>query len=211
LFIFLHYLTIPIAGYTPTENFAINCGSPGNSLEFGRRWTGDIDSKFSPLEKGKLSTTSPAAEQPLLLVPYSTARLSRNEFTYSFPLTAGQKYIRLHFYPSSYGEFNRSKAFFSVKTSGGYTLLSNFSAALAADLGKENIVKEFCINFHEVGEKLNITFTPTAGANAYALLTELKLSPCLTISTTLLQKRKRLGFKLLDNRIHLMLWKWYTD
>ncbi|KAJ9683086.1 hypothetical protein PVL29_018891 [Vitis rotundifolia] len=176
LFIFLHYLTIPIAGYTPTENFAINCGSRGNSQELGRNWMGDIDSKFSPSEKGKLSTTSPAAEQPFESVPYSTARLSRNEFTYSFPLTAGQKFIRLHFYPSSYGEFNGSKAFFSVKTGGGYTLLSNFSAALAAeDLGKETIVREFCIYFNEEGGKLNITFTPTSAADAYAFINGIEI------------------------------------
>ncbi|RVW82769.1 Receptor-like protein kinase FERONIA [Vitis vinifera] len=178
LFIFLHYLTIPIAGYTytPTENFAINCGSTGIWQALGRNWTGDVDSKFSPSEKGKLSTTSLAAEQPFESVPYSTARLSRNEFTYSFPLTAGQKYIRLHFYPSTYGDFDRSKAFFSVKTGGGYTLLSNFSAALAADdLGTSTIVREFCINFNEEGEKLNITFTPTAGADAYAFINGIEI------------------------------------
>ncbi|KAL6311649.1 hypothetical protein AAG906_025666 [Vitis piasezkii] len=142
LFIFLHYLTIPIpiAGYTytPTENFAINCGSAGNSQALDRNWTGD----------GKLSTTSPAAQQPFQSIPYSTARLSRNE----------------------------SKAFFSVKTGGGYTLLSNFSAALAADdLGTSTIVREFCINFNEEGEKLNITFTPTAAPDAYAFINGIEI------------------------------------
>ncbi|XP_059598746.1 receptor-like protein kinase FERONIA [Vitis vinifera] len=177
LFIFLHHLTIPIAGYSPTENFAINCGSSGNSQELGRNWMGDIDSKFSPLENGT-STTSSADEPPFLSVPYSTARLSRYEFTYSFPLTAGQKYIRLHFHPSSYGgEFDRSTAIFSVKTGGGYTLLSNFSGALVADsdLGREKILKEFCINFKEEGEKLNITFAPTAGEDAYAFINGIEI------------------------------------
>ncbi|XP_003633771.3 receptor-like protein kinase FERONIA [Vitis vinifera] len=176
LFIFLHYLTIPIAGYTPTENFAINCGSSENWQDLGRNWTGDVGSKFSPLEKGKLSTTSQADKPSSSSVLYSTARLSRYEFTYSFPLTAGQKFIRLHFYPSSYGEFDGSKAFFSVKTGGGYTLLSNFSAALAAeDLQKETIVREFCIYFNEEGGKLNITFTPTAAADAYAFINGIEI------------------------------------
>ncbi|RVW20814.1 Receptor-like protein kinase FERONIA [Vitis vinifera] len=143
LFIFLHHLTIPIAGYSPTENFAINCGSSGNSQELGRNWMGDIDSKFSPLE------TAP-----------------------------GQKYIRLHFHPSSYGgEFDRSTAIFSVKTGGGYTLLSNFSGALVADSEscREKILKEFCINFKEEGEKLNITFAPTAGEDAYAFINGIEI------------------------------------
>ncbi|RVW31420.1 Receptor-like protein kinase FERONIA [Vitis vinifera] len=153
LFIFLHYLTIPIAG-----------------TGRGRRF------QILPLEKGKLSTTSQADKPSSSSVLYSTARLSRYEFTYSFPLTAGQKFIRLHFYPSSYGEFDGSKAFFSVKTGGGYTLLSNFSAALAAeDLQKETIVREFCIYFNEEGGKLNITFTPTAAADAYAFINGIEI------------------------------------
>ena len=181
LFIFLHYLTISIAGYNPTENFAISCGDPEDlQWQSDRNWTGDIGSKFSPLEKEKLSTTHSASKQPISdnKVLYARARLSRNEFTYSFPLKPGPKYIRLHFYPSSYGEeFSKYKAFFSVKAGGVYTLLSNFSAALAADdLGIDKIIKEFCINFNEEeGKKLNITFTPTAGADAYAFINGIEI------------------------------------
>ena len=85
--------------------------------------------------------------------------------------------VRPCFYPSSYGDFDRSKAFFSIKISDGYTLLSNFRPALAVDdlqIGK--IIKEFCINFNEEeGEKLNITFTPTTGADAYAFINGIEI------------------------------------
>ena len=72
------------------------------------------------------------------------------------------------------GEFNRSKAFFCDKAGGVYTLLTNFSAALAIGDDKR-IVKEFCINFTGEGENLNITFTPTAGADAYAYINGIEI------------------------------------
>ncbi|KAK5819782.1 hypothetical protein PVK06_024805 [Gossypium arboreum] len=83
-------------------------------------------------------------ENPIGNVPYSTARLSYSQFTYSIPLTSGPKFIRLHFYPTSYLSFNdpskkafddpSKKAFFSVQT-------------------------EFCTNVE--GQRLNLTFTPS--------------------------------------------------
>ena len=69
---------------------------------------------------------------------------------------------------------NRSKAFFSVKAGGVYTLLTNFSAALTVGDDKR-IVKEFCINFTGEGENLNITFTPTVGADAYAYINGIEI------------------------------------
>ncbi|KAM0955349.1 hypothetical protein ACFX13_024123 [Malus domestica] len=65
---------------------------------------GDINSKFSPFQAACCSSVFKAAT-PISSpsqVPYTTARLSRSEFTYTFPLTSGQKFIRLYFYPISY-------------------------------------------------------------------------------------------------------------
>ncbi|KAI5648506.1 hypothetical protein M9H77_34511 [Catharanthus roseus] len=71
----------------------------------------------------------------------------------------GQKFIRLHFYPSSYRGFENSQDF-NVKA-GPFTLLKNFSASLAANaLGVKYLVKEFCLNV-EVNKYLNITFYPS--------------------------------------------------
>ncbi|KAL4376825.1 hypothetical protein GQ457_02G005910 [Hibiscus cannabinus] len=92
-------------------------------------------------------------------VPYSTARLSNSEFTYSIPLTAGPKFIRFYFYPTSYSGIGdlSNKAFFSVKA-GQHILLRNFSASLHAG-GEHPLVKEYCVNVD--GQRLNLTFIPS--------------------------------------------------
>ncbi|XP_052299068.1 receptor-like protein kinase FERONIA isoform X2 [Citrus sinensis] len=141
--------------YKPTESIFLACGSTGSSgtLDY-RTWIGDINSEYSPSEpENEASRTFTAPQQP----PYSAVRLSQSQFTYTFNLTAGQKFIRLYFYSTSYSGFNSSKAFFSVKA-GSFTLLSNFSASLTADaLGKDLFFKEFCINVEEGQRFLNIT------------------------------------------------------
>ncbi|KAB2075114.1 hypothetical protein ES319_A07G198900v1 [Gossypium barbadense] len=171
-FFFSQYLVAPVTAdfvvtpYYPIENIAIDCGSPStkaSSLD-SRSWLGDGNGKFSLIEpqnnKNKSSTT--VAVSPLLssveTVPYSTARLSKSQFTYSIPLTAGVQ--SLYFYPMSYPDFERPSinAFFSVKA-GLVTLLSNFSALLHAR-GEVTVVKEFCVNVDE-GQRLNLTFVPT--------------------------------------------------
>ncbi|GMJ16106.1 FERONIA [Hibiscus trionum] len=172
LFFFIQYLVLPVTGddqvtpFIPRENITIDCGSSnvGQSLD-GRAWVGDVDGKFIPIEqpKNKIKSSAVHAESQapsVDKVPYSTARLSYSEFTYSIPLTAGTKFIRFYFYPTSYPGFAdpSSKAFFSVKA-GPFTLLSNFSVLLHA-LGETALVNEFSVNVDE-GQNLHLTFTPS--------------------------------------------------
>ena len=124
--LFFYYFTSLVASesiYNPVENIALDCGSSADTTTAinDRTWLGDMNSKPHNLTS---SVTSEAHQPPTQddKVPYSTARLSRSEFTYVFSLTSGQKFIRLHFYPASYSNFDRSKAFFSVKA-GPFTLL----------------------------------------------------------------------------------------
>ncbi|RXI09527.1 hypothetical protein DVH24_006204 [Malus domestica] len=58
----------------------------------GRTWSGDINSKFSPSQAAGSSSVFKAATpiSSSSQVPYTAARLSRSEFTYTFPLTSGQ-------------------------------------------------------------------------------------------------------------------------
>ncbi|XP_058187700.1 receptor-like protein kinase FERONIA [Rhododendron vialii] len=169
--------------YHPIDNIAVNCGSSGNSTAVdGRQWTGDIGSSYAPLlhsNKGKLisskATSPPLSPDP---VPYMSARLSRWPFTYAFRVSPGQKFIRLHFYPTTYrGGFKRSKAFFTVKA-GPYTLLSNFSASLTTDVsGLDSLVKEYCVNVEE-NQPLIITFSPSLGGSsdeAYAFVNGIEI------------------------------------
>ncbi|KAI3676447.1 hypothetical protein L1987_86056 [Smallanthus sonchifolius] len=65
-------------------------------------------------------------------IPYSTARIfTTSSFTYTVPVSQGPKFLRLHFYPDTDSIFNTKHSFFSVSCN-GYSLLTNFSAFLAA-------------------------------------------------------------------------------
>ncbi|GFS30489.1 protein kinase family protein [Actinidia rufa] len=134
----------------------------------GRQWIGDRGSKYITSHGSKRKLISSIAVDRLLSpdpVPYKTARISRSQFTYTFQVSPGIKFIRLHFYPTSYQGFKRSKAFFTVKA-GPYTLLSNFSAALTSDaLGLPSFAKEFCVNVEE-NQQLIISFTPSQSSSS---------------------------------------------
>ncbi|XP_008231017.1 PREDICTED: receptor-like protein kinase FERONIA [Prunus mume] len=168
--------------YTPVEDFTVKCGYSGNKIseDDGRNWIGDINSKFSPLERQAVGNTSIFKQAPhsntVQQVPYTTVRLSRSEFSYSFELTSGPKFIRLYFNPVSYGpDFDRSKALFSVKA-GGFNLLHDFNASVTADASRlDRIYKEFCLNMDKE-ESLNITFTPSITIpDAYAFINGIEI------------------------------------
>ncbi|BBH00210.1 Malectin/receptor-like protein kinase family protein [Prunus dulcis] len=182
--LFLHIITVHVAGdtspiYTPADDITLQCGFSGDQLNPAdtRTWTGDINSKFSPFENQASGRPSISRQAPSSSsVPYSTARLSRSEFAYRFPVTTGQKFIRLYFNPASYGpDFDRSKALFSVKA-GGFTLLKDFNSSVTADASEsDTIYREFCLNF-ESEQSLNITFMPSrATADAYAFINGIEI------------------------------------
>ncbi|TKY65055.1 Receptor protein kinase FERONIA [Spatholobus suberectus] len=160
--------------YRPVELFSINCGSSGNlSTIDSRNWIGDI--KF--LSESHDSVAAPALTPSTKQGPFSSARLSRSQFTYSFPVTAGPKFLRLFFYSASYQNFDRPKAYFSVKA-GSYTLLKDFNASLNADAdddpGHSDILfREYCINLED-GQKLNITFIPNT-TDLYAFINGIEI------------------------------------
>ncbi|XP_047963122.1 receptor-like protein kinase FERONIA [Salvia hispanica] len=157
---------IPATTNPLPDSIAISCGSSGSLAALdGRFWMGDsgVESTLSLQINGK-SSNSRAIHQLASFdpVPCRTARASHNTFSYIFRVKPGQKFIRLHFYQDSYKGFKRSEALFTVKA-GPYTLLSNFSTVLAADvLGEKHIIKEYCVNIDD-GWALTITFLPAQG------------------------------------------------
>ncbi|KAA8530452.1 hypothetical protein F0562_005161 [Nyssa sinensis] len=168
--------------YTPRENIALACGFSGNTTALDdREWVGDIDSKQSTLEQQPNTSTISSPQRPAVTTsgpPYLNARLSRTDFTYVFQVTPGQKFIRLHFYPSIYQstDFDPSKALFSVKDN-GFTLLRNFSASLAAaSIGKDVREKEYSINVEEDQSLINVTFSPSSTpSDAYAFINGIEI------------------------------------
>ncbi|KAL3719292.1 hypothetical protein ACJRO7_004276 [Eucalyptus globulus] len=164
-----------VGAYRPTDDIAVDCGSNSSSPVGGRNWIGDAAdrSAYSPIEKTHSSTAAEASSSSPSIsgaVPYLTARLSRSEFAYTFHVTAGPKFVRLHFFPLDYLNFSRVDSFFSVEAA-GYTLLRNFSASLFSDkTSSPSFHKEFCLSVGE-DQILSITFTPTPGnSDAYAFV-----------------------------------------
>ncbi|GMP26617.1 hypothetical protein CsSME_00002992 [Camellia sinensis var. sinensis] len=170
----LHLLTSTAAvtpPYTPTDYFLLNCGSSSNATSRdGRSWDGDATSKFSPSNIGTTSSPSTATKQdPSTDIPFLTARIFTSEFTYTFPVSSGPKFLRLYFHPATYSNLDRSKSYFSV-TAANYTLLTNFSAFLTVSAlvpQQSSLVKEYIVNVRDT-QKLDITFNPSP--NSYAFI-----------------------------------------
>lgn len=180
LLIFCH-----CSAYEPIDKIFINCGSADNSTSSsGLLWIGDNNPNHYLLDHQKsLNCTANYTFE----VPYNTARLSLSEFSYSFPVSEGPKFVRLHFYSYDYDKylekkdyvgdqiFPRSDALFSV-TSGRFTLLQNFSVSLTADyLNSSSFYQEFCVVVDN-NQRLNLTFTPINDSlNAYALINGIEI------------------------------------
>ncbi|XP_041002603.1 receptor-like protein kinase FERONIA [Juglans microcarpa x Juglans regia] len=185
VFVFLNYLTIITSNpfspdYFPIPNLALNCGSSAISTDpDGREWIGDIGSQFfSPQQSKDSSVVSNfiSQEPSFNRIPYITTRIFVSQFTYTFRISPGPKFIRLHFRPAKYQSLGRSKDYFTV-TAGPFTLLRNFSASLTADfLGSKFLVKEFSVNL-EKHRSLKITFTPSKDAShdAYAFINGIEI------------------------------------
>ncbi|CDP20271.1 unnamed protein product [Coffea canephora] len=168
--------------YTPTDYILINCGSSSNSTSVdGRKWDGDVGSKFSPNDMANISSAVTATELDSSVsgVPFSSARIIRSQFSYTFPVSLGKKFLRLYFYPTSYsGGLNTMESFFNVKAN-NFTLLSNFSAYLTVSskgfsppfVFEEHIinsvVKEYIINIQDMNQFLNVTFLPSSNSYAF--------------------------------------------
>ncbi|KAG8055273.1 hypothetical protein GUJ93_ZPchr0001g29755 [Zizania palustris] len=174
------------APFVPRDDILLDCGATGQGNDTdGRVWSGDAGSKYAPANLA----SSPAAWQDPSVpqVPYLTARVSAAPFTYSFPLGAGRKFLRLHFYPANYSNRDAADARFSVSVdSAKVTLLSNFSTyQTATALNFAYIIREFSINV--TAPTLDVTFTPEKGhPNAYAFVNGIEVvsSPNLFDLTT---------------------------
>ncbi|KAG9132679.1 hypothetical protein Leryth_016718 [Lithospermum erythrorhizon] len=154
----------------PLDIFAIACGSSSSmTAEDGRTWLEDVSSRSSSFQTlTGVSMVTQALYKTAIVVdptPYGKARISHREFTYTFHVRPGQKFIRLHFFPAAFKGFQKSQSIFSVKA-GKFTLLTNFNPALVATAsGEKIVVKEFSVNIKE-NQVLDIVFSPFAQAKS---------------------------------------------
>ncbi|KAI3732566.1 hypothetical protein L1987_63772 [Smallanthus sonchifolius] len=163
------------ADYVPADKILLNCGANGElNDDDGRQWTSDVGSKFALAGANSVISDADTQKPSVPTVPYMTARIFRSEFTYSFPVAPGRKFVRLYFYPASYDKFNASQGVFSV-VSGTYTLLKNFSAyETTTNLNFDYISKEYSVNVDS--GTLNLTFTPASGTpDSYAFVNGIEI------------------------------------
>ncbi|KAK7365014.1 hypothetical protein VNO80_13764 [Phaseolus coccineus] len=166
-FLLLHFFT-HFQAYTPEDIFTISCGTTGNSSDGQRRWTSDEDTNYLSFIDGTVSAKATRQSPSTNQIPYSTARLSRSQFNYSFSVSPGPKFLRLFFYPSDYPSFPRNQASFTLQ-SNQFTLLNAFNASLNADAqATTTIFREYVVNVND-GERLILTFTPS-NPNSYAFI-----------------------------------------
>ncbi|XP_017217357.1 probable receptor-like protein kinase At5g38990 [Daucus carota subsp. sativus] len=96
-----------------------------------------------------------------------TARVFSSIFTYKIPVSgAGQKFLRLYFYPTNYADgFDMTKSFFSVHAA-DQILVSNFSAFLNLQSPSLTLVKEYIITVNQ-SRLLDLTFIPSPNSSAF--------------------------------------------
>ncbi|RZC47509.1 hypothetical protein C5167_040463 [Papaver somniferum] len=155
--------------YVPLDRIHLDCGT--ETKDTGDKiWLSNFGSKYAASDLTK-SESKEASYKIISVadVPYMTARIFRSEFTYSFPVGAGWKFVRIHFHSSMYGYLSESNAIFSV-SSGAYTLLKDFSVPSQAreDQTYGTVVKEFSVNVDK--GRLNITFSPSSNHTDYYAL-----------------------------------------
>ncbi|KAG8645794.1 hypothetical protein MANES_10G093601v8 [Manihot esculenta] len=106
--------------------------------------------------------------------PKSSPCIITEQFTYTFPVSIGPKFVRLYFKPITNSGLNISNALFSVSV-GQFTLLTTSESSyckLNSDAGY--VVREFCVNTH--GHVLNVTFTPSSKiSDAYAFFNRIEI------------------------------------
>ncbi|XVE72316.1 hypothetical protein DITRI_Ditri11bG0029600 [Diplodiscus trichospermus] len=104
LFFFSSAFVTNSAPYTPADYILLNCGASSNATSDidGRNWVGDANFKYSSFNSKTSSFASVASYQELSVpeVPYMTARIFHEKFTYRFPVSPGPKFLRLYFHPN---------------------------------------------------------------------------------------------------------------
>ncbi|GLT43025.1 hypothetical protein SLA2020_170010 [Shorea laevis] len=110
---------IPLAtvatAYNATDIILLDCGAPANTTSTldGRCWEADTHSKYSSFNDQSSSFPSNASHQDTSVpqVPYLSALIIQSNFTYSFPVSPGPKFLRLYFYPDKYSNLDMTASF----------------------------------------------------------------------------------------------------
>ncbi|KAM4101360.1 hypothetical protein ACB094_05G137700 [Castanea mollissima] len=112
-------------GEAQSKSFLINCGTNSSVNVEGRRWVGDLVPDGN-LTLGSPSIAASSAESSNFGPLYKTARFFTDSLNYTFEGIRGNYFVRLHFCPFSFGNYNVNESAFDV-VANGLKLVSKFN------------------------------------------------------------------------------------
>uniref|UniRef100_A0A7N0ZZG8 Protein kinase domain-containing protein n=1 Tax=Kalanchoe fedtschenkoi TaxID=63787 RepID=A0A7N0ZZG8_KALFE len=155
------------AGFTPADNYLIDCGSTSNTTVGTRVFVPDSSASKLLTSTGSIeasTSTKPGSSSDLAKL-YQTARIFTSTSSYTFSITrTGRHWIRLYFSPFVYDVYDMNEASFSVSAQ-SHSLLDKYNPPSKA------VVKEFSLNV--TTGSLVITIAPWQ--NSFAFLNALEV------------------------------------
>ncbi|KAA3454077.1 putative receptor-like protein kinase [Gossypium australe] len=150
-------------GFNPVDNHLIDCGSFKNRSIGVREFVADNTNTSSHTlsTPEHIFANSSSNSIPLYYdsTLYQTARIFNGPSHYSFSIKEqGRHWIRLHFFPFVFQEYDMSKAKFSVSA-------QNFSLTREPQSGNVSVVKEYCLNI--TSNNLVLSFIPDSKSFAF--------------------------------------------
>lgn len=111
-------------GEAQSKSFLINCGTNSSINVDGRRWVGDLaaDNNLTVSSSGIAASTDSSIFGPL----YKTARFFTEGLNYTFEGIQGNYFVRLHFCPFSFENYNVNESSFDV-VANGLKLVTEFN------------------------------------------------------------------------------------
>ncbi|XWS38065.1 hypothetical protein CRYUN_Cryun19dG0099000 [Craigia yunnanensis] len=172
ILMFLGFLLIaPVSAgippYVPTDSISLDCSSSifPSSVKMSRspsefKHNSSVISRIYNIDSNSFQ------------YPKTFPCIFRKQTTYTFTVSTGPKFIRLHFQPIENTVLDISKALFSVSVA-GYNLLST-SKFSEHNLHVGYAIREFCINID--GQTVNVTFTPSLEiSGSYAFVNKIEV------------------------------------
>ncbi|KAL6992185.1 hypothetical protein U1Q18_010293 [Sarracenia purpurea var. burkii] len=162
------------AGEAEAKTFLINCGTNASVNVDSRRWVGDLAPETNlTVSSGMVASNSTFNGDPIYAPLYRTARIFTDSLNYTFKGNHGNCFVRLHFYPPSFENYNANESSFSVNANGlklvsefnvhGEILLkSSYLLSSGSSLSSFVLIKEYFFNVDT--DVFVIEFVPTKGS-----------------------------------------------
>ncbi|KAL5731605.1 hypothetical protein ACHQM5_004316 [Ranunculus cassubicifolius] len=177
------------SGEGETNPFLVNCGVSSSVTIDGRRWIGDMDTgnNFTLTYQGIPASIADISEESVYGSLYKTARFFTEPANYTFGVDPGNYYLRLHFYPFSFGGNDISKSLFTIRAN-NLKLVSEFAVpaeisrrskymeSLGRNYSSSSLMKEYFLSVDSA--QLVVEIIPDDGA--FAFINAMELTPVVS-------------------------------